>query len=138
MVVAFVAVGLTGPSASRTAAGTDGWNAADQGNESLAVVETAEMPPRAGPGRRAPRRGDQPRGVPRCEQAPIGMGSLFRHNIRLAGGPAPVRAHIDGLSPDILDGAIEPGRILDATTDLSGVPAGYRDMDEHRGPKVPP
>lgn len=30
-------------------------------------------------------------GVPQYEDAPIGMGSLFRHNIRLAGGPAPVR-----------------------------------------------
>jgi hypothetical protein len=26
----------------------------------------------------------------------------------------------------VLDGTIEPGKILDATTDLDGVPAGYR------------
>ncbi|MGI5121946.1 hypothetical protein ACQEU5_20775 [Marinactinospora thermotolerans] len=66
------------------------------------------------------------------------MGSLFRHNIRLAGGPAPVRAHIDGLPPDILDDAIEPGKVFDATTDLSAVPAGYRDMDGRRSPRVQP
>ena len=75
-------------------------------------------------------------GVPQYEEAPIGFGSLFRHNIRLAGGPAPVRAYIEDLMPDILDGALEPGRVFDATTDLDGVPAGYRDMDERRSLKV--
>lgn len=75
-------------------------------------------------------------GVPQYEEAPIGFGSLFRHNIRLAGGPAPVRAYIEELMPDILDGTIEPGRVFDATTDLAGVPAGYRDMDERKSLKV--
>ena len=45
-------------------------------------------------------------GVPQYQEAPIGMTSLFRHNIRLAGGPAPVRAYIEQLMPDILDGKI--------------------------------
>jgi threonine dehydrogenase-like Zn-dependent dehydrogenase len=75
-------------------------------------------------------------GVPQYEEAPIGFGSLFRHNIRLAGGPAPVRAYIEELMPDILDGTIEPGRVFDATTDLDGVPAGYKDMDDRRSLKV--
>ncbi|MGW9551848.1 zinc-binding dehydrogenase [Citricoccus zhacaiensis] len=75
-------------------------------------------------------------GVPQYEQAPIGFGSLFRHNIRLAGGPAPVRAYIDELMPDILDGSIEPGRVFDTATDLDGVPAGYRDMDARKSLKV--
>jgi threonine dehydrogenase-like Zn-dependent dehydrogenase len=75
-------------------------------------------------------------GVPQYEDAPIGFGSLFRHNIRLAGGPAPVRAYIEELMPDILDGTIEPGRVFDATTDLDGVPAGYKDMDDRRSLKV--
>ncbi|MFE5136930.1 hypothetical protein ACFRDV_04535 [Streptomyces fagopyri] len=43
-------------------------------------------------------------------------------------GPSPVRAHIEELMPDILDGLIEPGKVFDATTDLDGVPAGYQDM----------
>jgi threonine dehydrogenase-like Zn-dependent dehydrogenase len=30
--------------------------------------------------------------VPQYEEAPIGFASLFGHNVRLAGGPAPVRA----------------------------------------------
>lgn len=75
-------------------------------------------------------------GVPQYEDAPIGMSSLFRHNIRLAGGPAPVRAYIEQLMPDILDGAINPGRVFDATTDLDGVPAGYADMDARTTLKV--
>jgi len=75
-------------------------------------------------------------GVPQYEDAPIGFGSLFRHNIRLAGGPAPVRAYIDELMPDILDGTINPGKVFDATTDLDGVPAGYRDMDQRTALKV--
>lgn len=75
-------------------------------------------------------------GVPQYEEAPIGFGSLFRHNVRLAGGPAPVRAYIDELLPDILDGTIEPGKVFDVETDLAGVPGGYRDMDERRSLKV--
>jgi threonine dehydrogenase-like Zn-dependent dehydrogenase len=75
-------------------------------------------------------------GVPQYEDAPIGMGSLFRPNIRLAGGPAPVRAYIDELLPGILDGTIQPGKIFDATTNLDGVPAGYQDMDDRKSLKV--
>ena len=75
-------------------------------------------------------------GVPQYEEAPVGFTSLFRHNIRLAGGPAPVRAYIEELMPDILDGTIEPGMVFDAAIDLDGVPAGYRDMDERRSLKV--
>ncbi|WP_101790958.1 zinc-dependent alcohol dehydrogenase family protein [Nonomuraea indica] len=75
-------------------------------------------------------------GVPQYEDAPVGFGSLFRHNIRLAGGPAPVRAYIEELMPDILGGAIEPGKVFDATTDLDGVPAGYRDMADRKTLKV--
>src|SRR3954452_12222020 len=75
-------------------------------------------------------------GVPQYEEAPIGFGSLFRHNVRLAGGPAPVRAYIEELMPDILDGTIEPGKVLDTTTDLDGVPAGYQDMPERNSLRV--
>jgi threonine dehydrogenase-like Zn-dependent dehydrogenase len=75
-------------------------------------------------------------GVPQYEDAPIGFGGLFRHNLRLAGGPAPVRAYIEELMPDILDGTIEPGKVFDATTGLDGVPAGYQDMADRRSLKV--
>jgi threonine dehydrogenase-like Zn-dependent dehydrogenase len=75
-------------------------------------------------------------GVPQYEEAPIGWGSLFSRNIRLAGGPAPVRAYIEELMPDILDGRIEPGKVFDATIDLKGVPFGYRDMADRESLKV--
>ncbi|WP_329319250.1 MULTISPECIES: zinc-binding dehydrogenase [unclassified Streptomyces] len=75
-------------------------------------------------------------GAPQYEEAPVGFGSLFRHNIRLAGGPSPVRAYIEELMPDILDGTIQPGKVLDATTDLDGVPAGYQDMADRKSLKV--
>ncbi|WP_371784972.1 zinc-binding dehydrogenase [Streptosporangium subroseum] len=75
-------------------------------------------------------------GVPQYEEAPIGMGSLFCHNLCLAGGPAPVRAYIEELMPDILNGTIEPGKVFDASTDLDGVPVGYRDMADRKSLKV--
>ncbi|MBR7839244.1 alcohol dehydrogenase catalytic domain-containing protein [Actinospica durhamensis] len=75
-------------------------------------------------------------GVPQYEDAPIGFGSLFGPNVRLAGGPAPTRAYVESLMPDILSGAIEPGKVFDAVTDLDGVPAGYRDMADRKSLKV--
>jgi threonine dehydrogenase-like Zn-dependent dehydrogenase len=75
-------------------------------------------------------------GVPQYEEAPIGFGSLFGGNITLTGGPAPVRAYIDELLPDVLDGKIEPGKVFDSTVDLDGVPDGYRAMDERKALKV--
>ncbi|MDI2027589.1 zinc-dependent alcohol dehydrogenase family protein [Saccharopolyspora sp. TS4A08] len=75
-------------------------------------------------------------GVPQYEEAPIGFGSLFGRNVRLAGGPAPVRAYIDELLPPILDGSIEPGKVFDATTDLDGVPTGYQEMADRKTLKV--
>lgn len=75
-------------------------------------------------------------GVPQYEDGPVGFASLFGGNITLTGGPAPVRAYIDELLPEILNGSIEPGKVFDATTNLGGVPAGYADMDERRSLKV--
>jgi threonine dehydrogenase-like Zn-dependent dehydrogenase len=74
-------------------------------------------------------------GVPQYDDAPIG-DRLFNQNIRLAGGPAPVRAYIAELLPDILDGTILPGRVFDAATDLDGVPSGYRTMADRTALKV--
>jgi threonine dehydrogenase-like Zn-dependent dehydrogenase len=75
-------------------------------------------------------------GVPQYEEAPIGFDSLFRHNITLTGGPAPARAYIEELLPDVLNGTIEPGKVFDLTVDLEGVPDGYRAMDERKAIKV--
>ncbi len=61
---------------------------------------------------------------------------LRRHNPRLAGGPAPVRAYVEELMPDILDGTIEPGRVFDLTRGLGSVADGYRDMADRSALKV--
>jgi threonine dehydrogenase-like Zn-dependent dehydrogenase len=47
-----------------------------------------------------------------------------------------VRAYIEELLPDVLDGRIEPGRVFDRTVDLEGVPEGYRAMDSRKSIKV--
>jgi threonine dehydrogenase-like Zn-dependent dehydrogenase len=74
-------------------------------------------------------------GVPQGEPMPGGQASFYG-NVIIGGGPAPVRAYIEELLPDILDGAIEPGRVFDRTVDLDGVPDGYRAMDEREALKV--
>lgn len=75
-------------------------------------------------------------GVPQYSEAPVGFPSLFGHNITLTGGVAPVRAYIDELLPDVLSGAVDPGRVFDRTVTLDGVPEGYRAMDERTALKV--
>jgi threonine dehydrogenase-like Zn-dependent dehydrogenase len=75
-------------------------------------------------------------GVPQYKDAPVGYASLFGKNVTLTGGPAPTRAYIDELMPDILNGTIEPGKVFDTTTDLDGVPAGYKAMDDRTALKV--
>jgi threonine dehydrogenase-like Zn-dependent dehydrogenase len=75
-------------------------------------------------------------GVPQYEDAPVGFGSLFGHNITLTGGPAPVRAYIEQLLPAVLDGTVNPGRVLDLTVDLEGTAKGYAAMDERTALKA--
>jgi threonine dehydrogenase-like Zn-dependent dehydrogenase len=74
-------------------------------------------------------------GVPHYEAVPAAQ-PLFYKNIIVGGGPAPVRAYIDELLPDVLEGRIKPGRVFDRTVDLEGVPEGYREMDSRKSVKV--
>jgi threonine dehydrogenase-like Zn-dependent dehydrogenase len=74
-------------------------------------------------------------GVPQHESMP-GATTSFYGNITIGGGPAPVRAYIDDVLPDILEGKIEPGRVFDRNVDLDGVPDGYRAMAERESIKV--
>lgn len=74
-------------------------------------------------------------GVPQQETVPSAIPTFFG-NVTIAGGPAPVRAYIEELMADILDGRIEPGRVFDRTTSLDGVPDGYRAMNEREAIKV--
>ena len=47
-----------------------------------------------------------------------------------------MRAYIEELLPAVLDGSIEPGRVLDRTIRLEEAPDGYRAMDERESIKV--
>jgi threonine dehydrogenase-like Zn-dependent dehydrogenase len=74
-------------------------------------------------------------GAPQVETMPAAQESFYS-NITIAGGPAPVRAYIEELLPDVLEGRINPGRVFDKVTDLDGVPDGYRAMNERQSLKI--
>lgn len=74
-------------------------------------------------------------GVPHYEAVPSSL-PLFFKNATVGGGPAPVRAYIEDLLPDVLEGRIEPGRVFDRTVGLDGVPDGYRAMNDRESIKV--
>jgi threonine dehydrogenase-like Zn-dependent dehydrogenase len=67
-------------------------------------------------------------GVPEHDTTPTSIA--FWKNASMAGGPAPVRAYIDELLSDVLEGRIEPGRVFDRTGTLDDVPDGYRAMND--------
>ena len=60
----------------------------------------------------------------------------FYNNVTVSGGPAPARAYIEALLPDVLAGRIEPGRVFDRVVRLDEVPDGYRAMNEREAIKV--
>ena len=47
-----------------------------------------------------------------------------------------MRAYIDELLPDVLEGRIQPGLVFDRTVGLEEVPDGYRAMDAREAIKV--
>jgi threonine dehydrogenase-like Zn-dependent dehydrogenase len=67
-------------------------------------------------------------GIPEHDTTPTGIA--FWKNASIAGGPAPVRAYVDELLPDVLAGRIEPGSVFDRTGTLADVPDGYRAMND--------
>ncbi len=74
-------------------------------------------------------------GVPQGETMPASRPAFYK-NVTVSGGPAPVRAYIDDLLPDIREGRIQPGRVFDRVIRLDGVPDGYRAMNERQALKV--
>src|SRR5213594_1806179 len=74
-------------------------------------------------------------GVPHYEAIP-GSEPAFYNNLTIGGGPAPVRAYMQELLPDVLEGKIEPGRVFDRVIGLDEVPDGYRAMNERDAIKV--
>jgi threonine dehydrogenase-like Zn-dependent dehydrogenase len=74
-------------------------------------------------------------GVP--QEASISEGeSTFFDNVTISGGPAPARAYMEELLPDVLEGRIEPGRVFDRVGSLDDVPDGYRAMNDREAIKV--
>ncbi|MCL6439892.1 MAG: zinc-binding dehydrogenase, partial [Thermoleophilum sp.] len=74
-------------------------------------------------------------GVPHYSAIPAAERAFY-HNITVGGGPAPVRAYIEVLLPDVLDRRIEPGRVFDRVLPLDQVPDGYRAMNAREAIKV--
>ncbi|MFP4530356.1 MAG: zinc-binding dehydrogenase, partial [Halodesulfurarchaeum sp.] len=66
----------------------------------------------------------------------IDMVSMFRDNLTLQGGVAPVRKYAEELMDDILGGTLDPSPIFTKTVDLEGVPEGYAAMDQREALKV--
>src|SRR3954453_13133171 len=72
-------------------------------------------------------------GVPHRVDLPIGQ--MFFRNVGVRGGGAPVRVYLPELLGDVLDGGIDPGKVLDYETDLDGIADAYAAMDERRAIK---
>jgi hypothetical protein len=64
------------------------------------------------------------------------IGRLFSRNITVGGGMAPARAYIPELLPDVLSGAIRPGKVFDLEVPLDQIAEAYAAMDERRAIKT--
>src|SRR5438132_11929073 len=74
-------------------------------------------------------------GVPQDETMSASQPAFY-NNVTVGGGPAPCRAYIAELLPDVLEGLIEPGRVFDRVVRIDEVPDGYRAMNEREAIKV--
>ena len=73
--------------------------------------------------------------------APVGgaelpLGKMFSNNIRVGGGLAPVRAYLDELLPDVLDGRLDASAVFDLELPLEKVAEAYAAMDGRRSIKT--
>ncbi len=68
--------------------------------------------------------------------AQLPMGELFRAEVHLHGGPAPVRRYLPELIDLIWNHKLNPGKVFDLTLPLDQVAEGYRAMDERRAIKT--
>ena len=101
-----------------------------RGSREHGIDMQSEPPPQSGP--------VEPSDVSasRSGETIPGGQAWFYAEVTVGGGPAPVRAYIEELLPDILEGHIEPGKVLDRTVDLAGVLDGYRAMADRESIKV--
>ena len=61
---------------------------------------------------------------------------MFDTNVGVNGGVAPVRGYVEELLPEVLSGAIDPGRVFDLELPLARVAEAYQAMDERRAIKA--
>ncbi len=73
-------------------------------------------------------------GVPHGATPP--MGRMFRHNVGMAGGIAPVRAYLPDLLALVAAGEISPGRVFDTELPLAEAARAYDLMDRREAVKV--
>ena len=74
-------------------------------------------------------------GLPQEDSIPAALPTFF-NNVTISGGPAPARAYIEELLPDVLEGRIKPGRVFDRVVRLEETPDGYRAMNDREAIKV--
>lgn len=75
-------------------------------------------------------------GVPAGVDEAAFLDTAFQKNVTLEGGVAPVRAYVDDLMTDVLQGTLDPSPVFTRTVGLDDVPEGYRAMDERDAVKV--
>lgn len=66
----------------------------------------------------------------------LNISELFERNITIGGGMAPARTYIPQLLPEVLSGALKPGKVFDRELPLADVAEAYAAMDERRSIKV--
>jgi threonine dehydrogenase-like Zn-dependent dehydrogenase len=66
----------------------------------------------------------------------IPAGDLFSNNVRVQGGPAPVRRFLPELIDLIWTRQVDPGKVFDLQLPLDKVADAYKAMDERRSIKV--
>ncbi len=74
-------------------------------------------------------------GVPQDENIPASLPTFY-NNVIVGGGPAPARAYIEELLPDVLEGRIEPGRVFDRVIGIEEASQGYKAMNDREAIKV--
>jgi threonine dehydrogenase-like Zn-dependent dehydrogenase len=61
---------------------------------------------------------------------------MFARNITVGGGGAPVRAYLDELLPEVLDGRLDPSPVFDLQLPMARVAEAYQAMHERRSIKT--
>jgi threonine dehydrogenase-like Zn-dependent dehydrogenase len=68
--------------------------------------------------------------------AELPIGAMFRRNVLVGGGVAPVRAYLDELLPEVLDGRLDAAAVFDLDLPMDRVADGYRAMHDRKSIKT--